>query len=72
MREIGEMLVHNTMYVVTNIKMKCIGEIIWKRMVDIGKGGLGTLLSEKFLLASSFRLLYAVFDISLRRIMSKH
>ena len=40
MLEIGKILTYNSMYVATYVKVKFIGQIIWKLMADIGKGGL--------------------------------
>ena len=40
MFEIGKILMHDIMYVATYVKVKCIGEVIWKLMAERGEGGL--------------------------------
>ena len=75
--EIGEMLICNTMYVATYVKVKCIGKIIWKLVADTGEGVWGET-PENVLLATLFGLLENIgntlrayricyLDISLRR-----
>ena len=40
MFEKGKLLIHDTVYVATYVKVKCIGEIIWKLMAKRGEGDL--------------------------------
>ena len=57
MFEIGKVLIHDIMYVATYVKVKCIGEVIWKLMVERGEGGLWAKPPENVLLTTPFRLL---------------
>ena len=57
MFEIGEILIHDIMYVATYVKVKCIGEVIWKLMAERGEGVWGQSPQKMFLLTTPFRLL---------------